>query len=40
MALFGEQGVKLELRLVRDVVDRFGRDLDPQELENPGLGLL
>jgi hypothetical protein len=33
MALFREQGVELELGLCLDVIDRFGRRLDAQELE-------
>jgi hypothetical protein len=33
MPLFGEQGMKLELRLVHDVIDGLGRRRDPQETE-------
>ncbi len=37
MALLGQERVELEFGLVDDVVDRFGRGLEPEELEDPEL---
>ena len=35
MALFGEEGVELELGLVLDVIDGFRRGLEAEELQEP-----